>query len=279
MRRDSKRRNLRKKGDEVIYGRIFCDKDDALTNGAYVFRINGALSRMHTHSETKWEFCGLRGTSAEELQFTMKNGVCIPHSMRSRWDMTNTPSYAKYIATVTLRFDDLSTLQALSNVSYNEMFMDELDSALLLSMLAIGNSAMVVSVSVNSVEMKESVFKANIGLRVDTFYVVSGAQKSLNNNKQGVTMLLQERLSSGAYFGALMSELHKYPEFAAVSSIAITDVTYDRSFEIPSHVAPYYSTKAMEHKRTLSSFAISAPYVVIAFAGLASLVVGVMRLP
>jgi hypothetical protein len=241
-----------------------------LADGAYVFRITGALSRTHPHSETKWEFCGLRGTSAEELQFTMINGVCIPYMMRSRWDMTNTASFAKYMASMTLRFDDLSTLQALSDVSYNEMFLAELESALLMGMFAIGNSSRVAGVSVNSVELKESVFKANIGLRVDAS-VVSEAQKSLSHGEQGMTMFLQERLSSGAYVGSVMSELHKYPEFAAVSSIAITDVTYDRSFEMPSHIAPYYSAQAEQQRTELSFTIFAAPYAVIAFVGLAIL--------
>jgi hypothetical protein len=51
---------------------------EALPDGKFVFRVTGALSMTDTINTTKWEFCGVEGTSMEELEFTVHNGHCAP---------------------------------------------------------------------------------------------------------------------------------------------------------------------------------------------------------
>jgi hypothetical protein len=66
-----------KKRGKSLYAPIFCEKDfKSLPDGTYVFRIGGALSKEHAHRDTQWAFCGRRGTSDEELMFTITEKSC-----------------------------------------------------------------------------------------------------------------------------------------------------------------------------------------------------------
>jgi hypothetical protein len=267
--RESNHRRPKKKGDKVSYGAIFCDKEASLPNGLYVFRVNGALSAQHTYSETKWEFCGYRGTSAEELQFSMTDGVCTPRLKRSRWELSGPQSLVVFTASLNMHFDDLSTVQALTDVSYNEIFLGELESAVFAGMSIMGSS-LVVAASVNSVELNDGALHAIIGLRINT--AAYETQESLSQDEKNVHIasVLQEQLASGATVAAIVNELHKYPEFAAISNVGVSDISFDRSFEIPTHGAPQYTTDLGDNTH-ISTQRLSAPYAVIALLGFAVL--------
>jgi hypothetical protein len=120
----------------------------------------------------------------------------------------------------------------------------------------------VVGASVNAVELNGGVFKASIGLRINTANY--GTQSMIY--KDQIAASLQEHLASATYVAAIMSELHKYPEFAAVSSVEVNSVSYDHSFEMPSRVAPEYSTLAEDSSRE-STLHLSMPYAAVALIG------------
>jgi hypothetical protein len=163
--RHPKKKHNRKQ-DDVMYGAILFGKDESLPDGTYVFRIDGALSSKHTHRDTKWEFCGLRGTSAEELTFTMNDGKCRAIEKKSRWELSGTLNLVDFSGLLTIYFDDLTTLQALGDVSYNEVFLNELESSLLAGTSSVND--WVLGVSVQAFHLDDSQLNVNFGLRINT---------------------------------------------------------------------------------------------------------------
>jgi hypothetical protein len=169
-----------------------------------------------------------------------------------------------------MRFDDLSTLQALSDVSYNEVFLDELESSLFAGMSAINASSLAMVVSVNSLILNEDTLQANFGLRINTA-IMHETQASLSQDEKNsqIAKFLQEHLASGAYMTAVVDELHMYPEFAALSRVDISGIAFDRSFEAPPGTTPQYSSQSedLEYASEYEPFA-----TLIGFVGLAALV-------
>lgn len=70
---------------------------EGLSDGRYVFRVTGALSRVHTPKVTKWEFCGQHGDSMDELEFSIGNGKCKPAIKTSQKAMCHKPPIAVFL--------------------------------------------------------------------------------------------------------------------------------------------------------------------------------------
>lgn len=109
-------RHTSKHHKKSLNAAIFCDEDDLLEDGSYVFRIDGALSREHPHSKTKWEFCGVRGTSDEELQFTMSEKKCTAGAKRSRCEILQAAELIDYSFSLAITYDCIFLLMCHGNI-------------------------------------------------------------------------------------------------------------------------------------------------------------------
>jgi hypothetical protein len=267
-RKHRHRRSKKKKGDknrnEIAYGAILCDKEDSLPDGSYVFRINGALSSEHPHRDTKWEFCGDRGTSAEELSFSIIKGKCKPIEKKSRWELSGLLNLVDFSGSMTMYFDDLATLQALGDFDYNEVFLDELESSLLTGISALNE--MVVFSSVYSIVLNASLVNVEFGFRLNTALDHNAKSLSEEARNSFIAAQLQEQLASTESIDALMDTLHQCPEFAGLTNIVITDVAYDHKFRPSSEQGEEYDTQG-ENQKSFFRLHPAVGYASISFLG------------
>jgi hypothetical protein len=137
-------------------------------------------------------------------------------------------------------------------------------------MSTINSSSLVVGASVNSILIHEGVIQASIGLRINTAMYGGKVSLSQDASNTQIAMALQEQLASPTCLAAIVDDLHKYPEFGAVSSVTMSSVAYDRNFEVSSHVAPQEAAQAQDMNRA-SGFNLSSAYVVVGILGMAVL--------
>jgi hypothetical protein len=225
------------KSKKSTYGAIFTGKDKSLADGTYVFRIGGALSREHTHGNTKWELCGRRGTSDEELKFRMNQGVCTVLEHRSRWEMTGALVLSDFSGALVMHMNDPTTAEALDDASFNEDFVTELESALFSAISSI--IGLVTKTTVIAVTAEDGVLRASFGIRLNTASY-SAAQ---NEKNQLLAAELQSQLASYSSVTRIVDELHKYPEFAAISNVVVSNVIFDGDFHGSSQDMRQYDTK------------------------------------
>jgi hypothetical protein len=222
-------------------GAIFTGKDRSLADGTYVFRIDGALSREHTSRNTKWELCGRRGTSDEELKFRMNQGVCIVLEHRSRWEMTGALVLADFSGTLSMILDDQTTINALDDEGFNEVFWTELESVLFVALS--GLHIATVGVSVVSLSVKDDVFEAAFEIRLNTALCSVVQSFSRDEKNQLLAAELQSQLASHSSVSMIIDELHKYPEFATVSNAVVSDVKYDGDFYRSSQEGRHFDSQ------------------------------------
>jgi hypothetical protein len=245
---------------KAVYAAIFCDEDSSLEDGTYVFRIHGALSREHPHSMTKWELCGLRGTSDEELTFTMSSGSCHHAMKRSRWEMQESSSLANFFGSLTIQFDDAATIKAMDDLDHNEVILSELEAALL---AAVSDpNALTTTVSIDSIVFSDGYLRASFGLHLDPESYLTGAYLTQVGNKEFIIAELQ----SNSTLSKLLEKLQKYPEFTATSSVTVSEVFNEDDFHAATQQGRQFDATEDDDPPSINT--LSVPYVLIVLAAI-----------
>jgi hypothetical protein len=214
-----------KKHEKGISSPVFCGKDvTSLPDGTYVFRIAGALSKEHKHSDTKWEFCGRRGTSDEELKFTINKKKCTVVEQHSRFDVM----LVDYSSSLTIQFSSVAQVTTFGESTVSESVLEDLETAL--SVGAINSITSLNGISLTSVVMSGGLLKVSFRVRLDpTYYMTNG-----EFNQELMTADVHSKLGSDELINNVSEELHKYSEFEAVSKVTLNDVQYEGSFQTHS---------------------------------------------
>jgi hypothetical protein len=256
--------------DKSISAPIFCGKGArALPDGTYIFRIGGALSKTNPHRDTQWEFCGRRGTSDEELKFTMDNGKCNVVAKHSRWDLPHSLSLVDFSGSFSMHFTSMAmaTVDSFNNVALREEALDELESALFARASTLIPS--LDSISLTSVVIKDGVLNANVRIRLSTGFNES--------NQEQLSAELQSQLASEESVTAILQELLTYPEFTSVSKVVMSDVHYESSFQ--SHSEGLEFTTSDEYHTSITDHPLFLFFVLLAFVVLSAslLIFAIMR--
>jgi hypothetical protein len=209
---------------KFISAPIFCGKDvSALPDGNYVFRIGGALSKDHTHRDTRWELCGRHGTSDEELQFNVNKGVCQPIAKRTRWSIRQSWALVDISGSISLFSDSSAGLAdfLLADASQSETILDDLESVIFLEASSIISS--LNGISWTSIAFKDAVLQASFRIRMDASSYVAN-----NTIAQDLMVAeLQVKFNSDAAAKTIIRGLHEKPEFATVSKVLVSGFHYE----------------------------------------------------
>jgi hypothetical protein len=272
---DSNDRHLSKGRTKTWYAAIFCDQDSSLVDGTYVFRINGALSRDHPHSKTKWELCGIRGTSDEELRFTMVGGSCRRVKKQNRWQMARSNSLASFSGSLAIQLDDAATIQAIDDVEHNEAMLIELEAALFAAISSANTQA--TSVSMNAVVYSDGYLRASFGIHLDTGSYIADASLAQMGTDEFITAELQTQLTSASTLTKLLDELHKYPEFTASSSVAVDEVSFEGGFFDADLQGIQYDTTEDDDQPVPNMLAIPYSFIGLAAIGFAVMLTAIFQ--
>lgn len=193
----------------------------------------------------------------------MVQGECIMLAKRSRWEISGSLLLADFSGTLNMRLDNPSLEATITNVTYSEVLLDDLETAFYSAIGIINTNSM--SVSVHSVLLYEGLLHATFGMRMNIALYQTDPSLSVDDKIKFITSDLQAQLSSASSITTFATEFHENPDFANVTDISFADVQYDGNFGIMSEDVPEYDATSDDNK---SDDAMSIPAILGISAGI-----------
>jgi hypothetical protein len=208
--------------------------------------LTGALSNDNTPENSLWDFCGVKGNSMEELQFTLVKGKCFPGDKISATELCcgNTTSSALFTGSLVLN-------NVVSDV------LTEYDSSLIEFGLAEAFSSVhkniYSSIILTSWELSESTLTVQFRMSIDpsVLGIVDSDYAALDSLASELYYRAQNYANNGHFLHTLQSGLAELPlgetdvltntQSVSLGSLTYIDSTFLSTFlhqpEVKSSVA------------------------------------------
>ena len=264
-----------RKGSTICGDFLKEDCEERLPDAKYIFRVTGALSKLHVQNNSHWFFCGVHGNSMTELEFELKHGKCHPGAKVTAHELCyETPLIASFVGKLTL-----------SNVRSDSF--SELDTTLLENDIAESVSSVVPglhgAVVLDSVVVSGSDLEVAFTIQFDP--IVLGLSGVHYNDMEKLAEQLGAAASSfadsGSFLKFMKSGLLSMPAgfvdiLSSATAVTVSDIEYKgtavhgtKSAGVVSAVEPTaaYGELGVSEKSVLASFQKSMLLLGVALCG------------